>query len=464
MDISAVVLCKLLKEQNLDAWSKIKLSFLDPAYSTLYSAIARHYNKYNTIPTFEELEATLRDGPTANTLASVKLSDVEEVSLEVALDALLDQFTQNETVRLLDRFLDKLPVYDSVEIKENLASLVITLDDKTLTTEGVYTMGDLLIFKPEEDIARERIPLGLNNTCDAVLGGCARQEYILIGGPRGSGKSITANNIMVNQYEAGNTSIYFTIEMTAYETLQRTISILANVNHQSLKQNKLSDEELLTVVKARAGMYQDSDDLVLEFMKHRDKYRFEEELVRSRKLKEDNQMIIIDDRALTLTNLDLHIGKLKARFGNKLTTVVVDYVNQIKLDINSDKYDWKPQIEVSTKLKELARKYDVLMVSPYQVDATGEARFAKGILDSCDIAFLMKAHDKDSGAISFETTKIRGGQEMVFTSGINWETLRISPQSKEMPAEEEAIPKAGRKKKTKQEPINDDDSDVPWTQ
>lgn len=459
MDISAVVIHKLLAEKNLDIWAKLKLSFLDPSYSSLYAAIGRYYEKYSNIPGFEDLEISLREGSTKNTLASVKLIDAEEVSADVALNALIDTYTQNETIKLLDRFIDKLPIYDSVEIKDSLANVVLTLDEKTLTTEGVYSMNDIMLFKHPEEIAKDRVHLGLNNTFDAVLGGVARQEFILIGGKRGSGKSITANNIMVNQYESGNTSVYFSIEMTGYETLERTMSILANVDHQRLKQNKLADDEILRVVKARAEMFEDSDNLVMDFLKHKDRFKFEEQLIREKRLKQDNQMIIIDDRALTLSAIDLHLGKLKARFGDKLTVAVVDYVNQIVVE-GASQYDWQPQIVISKKLKDIARKYDIVMVSPYQIDASGEARFAKGILDAADIALVMNAHDKDTNAISFETTKIRGGKEMAFTSGINWESLRINPVSVEKPEEKETIKKAG--KKSKQDKADDSDGDMPW--
>lgn len=462
MDVSAVVLCKLIEAQDLDTWAKLKLAFLDPAFSSLYGAISRHYEKYNNIPSFDELKTTLREGPTLKTLASVELAADSDIDIHVALDALIDQYTQSETVRLLDKFIDKLPVYDTVEIKENLASIVLTLDEKTLTTEGVYSMSDIMLFKRPEDLAKGRVHLGLNNTFDAVLGGCARQELILIGGKRGSGKSITSSNILVNQYEAGNTSVYFTIEMVAHETLERNLSILANVNHQNLKQGKLTDSETLALVQARADMFVDANDLVTEYLSHRDKYRFEESLVRTKELKPDNQMIIIDDRALSLTSLDLHLGKIKARFGEKFTVAVVDYMNQIVVE-GANQFDWQPQIIVSKKLKELARKYDIVMVSPYQIDATGEARFAKGILDAADVALIMEAHDKETGAMSFETTKIRGGRELQFTSGIDWDTLRIDPIPMERPAAKEVIKKAGKKEKSEQvEPTGEKGTDVPW--
>lgn len=460
MDCSAIVLNKLLLERNLDIWAKLKLAFLDSAYSSLYSAISRHYDKYSAVPSFEELELEARDSSWTRTLAAIKLIDEPDISAEVALDALLDQYTQNQTITLLDKFVDKLPIYDSAEIKENLSNIVLQLDEKTLTTEGVYSMADIMLFKNSEDLARDRVFLGLNNQFDSVLGGVARQELILIGGKRGSGKSITASNIVTNQYEMGNSSVIFTIEMIAHEVHERNFAILADVPYMALKQGTLTQEDYLKVIKTRAAMFEDSDDLVQEYLVHRDRFKFESTLVREKNLKPDNQIIIIDDRALTLSSIDLHLGKLKARFGDKLKVCVVDYLNQIIFGEDRDnKYDWKVQTEVSGGLKNLARKHDVVMVSPYQIDASGEARFAKGILDAADIAMIMEAHDKEKRAVSYDTTKIRGGPPMQFTSPINWDTLRISPNSIEKPEAKEVI------KRAKKQPEKSEESAVdtpPW--
>ena len=169
MDVSAVVLNKLLSEQSLDIWAKLKLVFLDPAYSSLYSVINKHYERYNRLPNFDDLELTIREGPAAKTLATLKLTEVPDVSAEVALDALIDQYTQNETVKLLDKFVDKLPLYDSDEIKENLSNIALTIEEKTHTSEKVYTMSDILLFRNPAELEKERVYLGLNNTFDAVL-------------------------------------------------------------------------------------------------------------------------------------------------------------------------------------------------------------------------------------------------------------------------------------------------------
>jgi hypothetical protein len=50
---------------------------------------------------------------------------------------------------------------------------------------------------------------------------------------------------------------------------------------------------------------------------------------------------------------------------------------------------------------------------------------------------------------------------MAFTCPIDWDTLRISPQSVDKPAAKEAIKKAGKKDK---ETVKQDDTnaDLPW--
>jgi replicative DNA helicase len=456
MDVSAVVLHKLLAEKNVEVWSKIKLAFLDPVYSSLFAAIGRHYEHYGEIPAFSELEVSLREGPATRALEAVKLADYEDVSIDVAIDALIDRYTQDQTIQELDKFLDKLPILDSQEVKTSLSEIVQRLDEKTLTTEGVYSMADMVVFKPKQDILRDRVYLGLNNQFDAELGGVARQELILVGGMRGSGKSITCSNIQVNQYKADFCSIYFTIEMIANETLQRNMAILSGVSHSNLKKGELDHDEILRLVQARADMFADADDLVDFYKETLDPYKFEARLVKEKRLR-DSQMIIVDDRALTLASIDLHVSKYKAKFGDKLAVVVVDYLNQIVLD-SKDQYDWKVQVEISKGLKNIARKHDVVVYSPYQIDQSGEARFAKGILDAADIGLIMKPFDKADNAIGLSTTKIRGDKELSVVSGMNWDCLRIDPTNIATPAPKEEPAKKSKKKNDNEEP----NRDTPW--
>jgi hypothetical protein len=89
---------------------------------------------------------------------------------------------------------------------------------------------------------------------------------------------------------------------------------------------------------------------------------------------------------------------------------------------------------IADGLKSLSRKYDLTMVSPYQIDATGEARFAKGLLDSADRSFNFfppaetETRDLES-KISIHTTKMRNGKHMSFDVYMDWACVKINPNS-----------------------------------
>ena len=461
MDISAAIIHKILIEQNLEAYSKLKLVFLDSAYSTLYSVISKHYEKHNTLPSFDDLEITLRDSHVSKTLAAVKLLDLPDVSADIILDALIDRYTQNETIKLLDPFLDKLALYDTSEIKENLSSMALVLEEKTHTSETVHTMYDLDTFQPADEILRERIYLGLNTEFDAAIGGMARQELLLLGGRRGAGKSLVSSNLFTHQYELGYSSLYFTIEMTAFEIHQRHMSILTGVPLKNIKSQQLDTGEIMKLASCRANMFTDGEEALEKFRSHNDRFKFQEDLNRNYTLKPDNQMMIIDDRSLTLGSIDLHIGKTKAKFGDKLGLVIVDYLNQIAIE--GPQFGWQEQIDIAKKLKNLARKHEVVIVSPYQMDASGEARFSKGILDSADISLILNAHPE---AISFESTKMRGAAPVEFTCPMKWDIVTVLPQSIDKPGKKEKEEKKEKKEKKEEKAskykTEENTEDLPW--
>lgn len=439
-DIGTIVLHKILTNKSLSGWARIKYAFIDSSYSTVYQAIDSFYKVYGYIPNFDELKAhTFRTQSLYSAIAALELQEIpEDIDLDVAIDVLIDTYTQNEALSMLDNFLDKVTLMDTQEIKDNLAGIVLTLDEKTHTSESVVSMSDIVIFSDPTDLERNRFPTGISNIWDSTLGGLYRQELVLIGGKRGAGKSIISANFATSQYEMNNSAVYFTIEMTAQETFQRMMAVLADVPFTSIKQDCLSPEETLKLIKTRANMFENAGDLISSYLDHRDRMKFEHELVKTKKLK-DNQIIIIDDRELSITSIDLHLQKLKSKLGDKLTVAVVDYLNQVITGSNNTSmYEWVTQVYISKKLKELARKYDIAIISPYQIDDSGQARFAKGILDAADIAMLLDPHSKEDCALTLETTKIRGGPPISLTSGINWDSLRISAKEVEKPTSKKA--------------------------
>ena len=123
-----------------------------------------------------------------------------------------------------------------------------------------------------------------------------------------------------------------------------------------------------------------------------------------------------------------------------VAVVLVDYINQVKRSVvpsRMGQYDWTEQIEVSKALKSMAQEYECTVVTPYQTDASGEARFAKGILDAADAAYALETYDQEDAAITFNCTKMRSAAMRSFTSTVNWETMKIGPESAMTPQERE---------------------------
>ncbi len=437
-NIGSVVLTKLLRENDLEAWAKLRKDYLHTSLHTVYTIISKHCEKFNKLPTFEELNLEFREGGLRRSLDALKSVETENIDIDVALDALVNEFTQNEVLKLLGAFLDKLVLMDAEETKAALSDIVLKVDEKTYNENKIVIGSDFVFFEDPEVTKGSRFSLGFSNKFDAEVG-VFREEYILIGGKRGSGKSVICSNIQVNQYEQGNICPYFTIEMKASEVMHRNMAILAGVPHKHIRQNKLSFEEEKRLALVKATMFTNGMKYYEEFLQHRNRYNFESDL-RKHGIASDTQLVTIDDRKLSLAAIDMHLGKLKAKYGDKLSMAVIDYLNQINHESGSaasSKYDWIPQIVVSTKLKELARKYDMTIISPYQIDASGEARFSKGILDAADVAMTLEVEDN---GIGFNLTKIRGAGAMKFASGMDRDeltTLRIDPNELIIPDKEE---------------------------
>jgi replicative DNA helicase len=261
---------------------------------------------------------------------------------------------------------------------------------------------------------------------------------VLIGGRRGAGKSFTCSNIASNTFDDGDSVIYFTIEMTARQIMQRCCSVSTGVPINALRNRNLSIGEWQLVAEWWSNRFEDGEHAFREYLEHRDFDKYHSELT-VRPLRE-KQLDVVYNPTLTLGNIRTELDKKVSQIKPKV--VIVDYVNQVKRAAVSNsrmgQYDWTEQIEVSKSLKAMAQDYNVVMVSPYQTDATGEARFAKGILDSADTAFSLDPHMKEDNIITFSCVKMRNGEETDFTSTMDWTTLRIGPETGKVQTEEES--------------------------
>lgn len=436
MNVEGVVLKKLLvcgsSDEALSAFSKLKRAYFTDAYASLYQSMSQYYERVGSVPNLENLKiANTRDTRMSMAISALQVLECPDADLDIAIEALIDQYAQNTSLDLISKFLEEVTLMTAREIQDKVGSIPLALEEKLNVSDLVYDASQLFIFQEQEDIEAKRVSVGISNEWDLKTGGLYRQEAVLLGGKRGAGKSVVCANITAAQYKDGFVAPYFTIEMHAEETFQRIMSILANVPFSRFKKGDMSPEESLRCAVVRADMFVGGQDILNKHMEGTSPINFiafERDLCKSRALKPDNKLVIIDDRELSLATIDVQLSKLKAKHGDKLAVVIIDYINQIVIEGNDDMYDWKTQTNISKQLKILARKYDVCIVSPYQMDDGGVARFSKGILDACDMAMLITAHSKEEKQMSFTTTKARGcSDDLVITVGIDWDCLSINP-------------------------------------
>ena len=371
----------------------------------------------------------------------VLLNDLLDVDAWILLEYLKNEYTQIEILDELDKFIEKtVAISDAEDNVEALQLIVIDIGDRVDLKPPEENMQTINLFESETEI-KKYVPLGLNDDYDQKLKFSPR-DLVLIGGRRGAGKTFTCANIAYNVYHNGRSAIYFTIEMDSRAILQRMCALGTGVPVSRLINRNLEQLEWHTVVNWWADRFEGGEEFLPDYYENKDFDKFHEKLIK-RKLNKDRQLDVVYDPILSLSRIRKELDTKLSQ--TNVGVIIVDYLNQVKrtnVPSKTGQYDWTEQIEVSKALKSMAQEYEVPVFSPYQTDNTGEARFAKGILDAADAAFTIETWSQEDNCITFNCTKMRAARMEGFTSVMNWDTLKIGPQSAMNPTEKKQIQKS----------------------
>lgn len=434
LDLQKLTLGRLLETQDNDFYSKLQPEFFSGMGLVLFDKVKTFYRANLRLPSIEELTLVHKDLTLQDYLDTQILSadnKFDKISSGFLISQLQDYFVREETLRFLDKFMSSFENLEKVEIIDQLQDHVLHLNKAGASSEELFDVGELDFFPKSDDFVLH--PSGLSKEYDSINGGFALQDLVLLGGRRGSGKSIISLNCAYNRFKQGSTVAFFTIEMRYKEVYDRLLSIISEVPFLDIYTNKLRDDQKLKILKAKVKEFYQPEPKLLKLVEEtehsKDFARFEVEMKNNKFPMLDNRFFIIDDESLTLSRID-HYCNMFASKHPRYTMAVVDYINIVRAP---DQKKWDTQITLSETIKSMARKFNITMLSPYQIDATGEARYAKGILDSADRAFIFMPPDleKDPNIIKIMTSKIRNGQSLNFDVNMNWSCVKIDPnQSK----------------------------------
>ena len=435
IDLQKLTLRRLLDTQSNDLYSKLLGQYFTGINSVLYDKVKSFYKANTRLPSTDEILALRKDIGLQEYIEN-QICDEENINDliqdEFLIAQLQDFYIRDETIDFMNKFVDQLEDLEKVEIVDKFQNHLLKLNQAIPHDDELYDVAELEFFPSEDDF--KIYPSGLSAEFDAINGGFATQELVMLGGRRGSGKSIISLNLALNRFLQGNTVAFFTIEMRYKEVYDRVLSIISGVPFLDIFRNQLSDMQKITLAKAKfENFYQPSDKiegLIKELEYTKDFKNFEKRVKIEQPDLKEHRLFMIDDESLTLNRIDHYCNMFSSKYPD-FNMAVVDYINIVK---HENQKDWQTQIVIADNQKALSRKYDLTMISPYQIDATGEARFAKGILDSADRSFnFFPPAEGDNreleSKISIHTTKMRNGKHMSFDVMMDWSCVKIDPNS-----------------------------------
>jgi len=438
LNISSALIKQCILVGDFETWSYLRKEYLPSEYHLLYKHIDTHCENFHQFPSFDDLKLSVRHGPTREKVYAIEATPDLDIDSATLLEYLKNEYTQKEILDSLDAYIDKSDLFASAEESvQELHQIVLDIEEKVDLEAPTESMQRIELFEPQEEIEKY-IGLGLNEEYDHDIKFSPR-DLVLVGGKRGSGKSLTCANIANNVFQSGRSAIYFTIEMDSRSILQRCCAIATGVPYSRIRTQNLSVVEWEKVAGWWASRFQQGQERLKEYKQKHDFKEFHHKLTTNHELLPTQQLDVIYDPSLTLAKiraeLDKKVNKINAG------VIIVDYINQVKrsaIPSRGGQYDWTEQIEVSKALKSMAQEYDCTVFSPYQTDATGEARFAKGILDAADAAYALETWDQEDACITFNCVKMRAASMKSFTSKMDWETLKMGPETALNPKEREA--------------------------
>lgn len=414
--VELLLLKEIAETQDIELLLKAEPAwFLERKAANLYSFLRKYYNKYNRIPTLEELIA-LGKGKELLELPKTNLKNY-------LLENLIDRFNKNTLYEKLYTTIEESEDLSFAEVTDNLSEVFLTMSSQINTEEDIIKAGEVIA----QETLRKK-PLGLGQF-DIVNKGMAPSEIMLLGGHRGTGKSILALNLGLFNYKVNKESVaLISLEMRKEEVLSRIDSIISGVEALRILTNDLTLEEYYKIYTARAKTFRDKNtDEYISFKKAVDSgasLDAVEALYNKIPFKE-NKFLVIDSMSASMSKIHYNLIKAKQRYN--ISMAIIDYLNIIVDTSATDLYDWKSQTMKSNNLKTFARTMGLKIIAPFQTSEEGTVKYAKSIEDPVDYSIIFKKKDASSNILNLYTSKIRNGQHLKFNLQLDPKTLYVSP-------------------------------------
>ena len=195
IDLQKLTLRRLLDTQSNALYSKLLNQYFTGTNSMLFDKIKSFYKANTRLPSVAELISIRKDQGLQEYIENQICAEEntnEQIQDEFLLAQLQDYYIRDETINFIDKLIDGLEDLEKVEIVDKFQNHLLHMNQAIPHDDELYDVAELDFFPDENDF--KIYPSGLSAEFDAVNGGFATQELILLGGRRGSGKSIISLN------------------------------------------------------------------------------------------------------------------------------------------------------------------------------------------------------------------------------------------------------------------------------
>jgi len=342
--------------------------FMGDARDFAERAIA-YYREFSSLPTRRVMLERCPDPELSEATTEIwnRLEQIEFTKSEFNYDMtkIKQRYTQQKIASMHQT------IQDGTDIDDVLITLKRDIDDAEKVRRGnksspftQRTMKDYIQQFREEYVEKQQNPekgRGIMTNyayLDYVTNGLAPSDMLIIGGETGAGKSMLLSNMAVQmwmqqntiadpidpnvpttEYSKGYNIQYFSLEMPFDQCFRRAFARIGNLPTYGLRDARISDADMLKRMSHAA-----------KFIKE---YPYEFEIVDI-------------PRGVTINDIEDRYLDAVAR-GVKPDIIVVDYLGLMQ-DPKSDGDDWLRLGNISGELHELARTYNIVMLSAVQLN------------------------------------------------------------------------------------------------
>lgn len=430
------------KKYTMELTNSVNQSYFKSEFQPVYKAIEAHFTapKFKEIPTAAVFEDFLRSNydnedfiqVALGRFKAVKETLVEDSEFTWYLDKLKmrfnDQLQRSCTSRVVQLIKTEADPNNRVEeVNKLMREAVVNID--AIYKQQAYREGELresakaraLKYKEIEenpDIARGI--LTHFSEFDRITNGLHNGELMIVAGATGTGKSVVMHNIAVNAYLNGNdplrplseaarkghSVLYFSLEMPKESIERRIDSCMAGVYYNEIRDGSLSAED--------KKKYYD----VLKFQSQYDKY-----------------FHIVDmAKGATPREIELKIIEVAATKGRP-DLVVIDYLGVMSPNEKGDS-DWLALGKTAADLHELARVYELPIVTGSQVNRPKEGKITHGtdriarsdtITHNANIIIQIDFRENEYTRTDMPIfiTKMRDGEKGAFTLSKDFKKMKV---------------------------------------